>query len=197
MTATATIIAAAITAGVAILTDTVRVDVGAPEPTPTVTVTETKQTRSSSEPTTEPTTGDPVDDVVPAQDSVLRSGEGIDMVADISLDLDSDAPNWDARTFTHKGADLYLDPNGFGGGLDAPRLIVTTGKERSPTTCYAQTALVGTIEWDDLRSGVTACVVTTERRWAWVEVRKYAPDPLKLTVDVVVWNAVVSTPDET
>lgn len=196
-TATATVVAAVITAGVAILTNTVRVDVGSPAPTPTVTVTETKQARSSSEPTAAPTAGDPVDGAEPAQDSVLRSGEGIQMVADTSLDLDSDAPNWDARTFTHKGADLYLDPNRFIGGLDAPRLIVTTGKERSPATCGAQTALVGTIKWDDLRSGITACVMTSERRWAWVEVRNYSPDPLKLTVDVVVWNAVASTSDET
>lgn len=197
LTATATVVAAAITAGVAVLTNTVRVDVGSPESTPTVTVTETKQARSSSKPTTEPTADDPVDDAEPAQDSVLRSGEGIQMVSDTSLDLDSDAPNWDARTFTHRGADLYLDPNRFIGGLDAPRLIVTTGKERSPATCNAQTALEGTIKWDDLRSGTTACVVTSERRWAWVEVRKYSPDPLKLTVDVVVWNAVASTPDGT
>ncbi|WP_458078503.1 hypothetical protein [Streptomyces sp. EMB26] len=197
LTATATVVAAAITAGVAILTNTVRVDVGSPEPTPTVTVTETKQVGSPSEPAKEPTASAPVDDAGPAQDSVLRSGEGIHMVADTSLDLDSDAPNWDARTFTHRGADLYLDPNRFIGGLDAPRLIVTTGQERSPATCGAQTALVGTIKWDDLRSGITACVVTSERRWAWVEVRTYSPDPLQLSVDVVVWNAVASTSDET
>ncbi|AZM62184.1 MULTISPECIES: hypothetical protein [unclassified Streptomyces] len=186
-----------ITAGVAILTNTVRVDVGSPEPTPTVTVTETKQVGSSSEPAKEPTASAPVDDAGPAQDAVLRAGEGIHMVADTSLDLDSDAPNWDARTFTHRVADLYLDPNRFIGGLDAPRLIVTTGKERSPATCGAQTAVVGTIKWDDLRSGITACVMTSERRWAWVEVRTYSPDPLQLTVDVVVWNAVASTSDET
>ncbi|MGY0069478.1 hypothetical protein ACWZEH_22350 [Streptomyces sp. QTS137] len=197
MTATATVVAAAIPAGVAILTDTVTVGVGPPEPTPTVTVTETEQAGSSSTPTTDPTTDDLVDDDAPAQDSVLRSGEGIQMIADTSLDLDSDTPNWDARIFSYKGADLYLDPNRFIGGLDAPQLTVTTGKERSLSTCKAQTALEATIEWEDLRSGTTACVVTSERRWAWVEVQKYSPDPLKLTVDVVVWNAVVSSPDGT
>ncbi|CAL9565474.1 hypothetical protein [Streptomyces sp. enrichment culture] len=119
------------------------------------------------------------------------------MISDTSLDLDSDAPNWDARTFTHKGTDLYLNSNGFIGGLEAPRLIVTTGEKRSPQTCEAQTALEKVIEHDDLRSGVTACVLTTERRWAWVEVQKYSPDPLKLSVDVIVWSAVASAPEET
>ncbi|GAA4016657.1 hypothetical protein GCM10022384_69550 [Streptomyces marokkonensis] len=188
ITAAATIVAALITAGVAILAN---------NDTDTETDTEAKPPASSSTPATEPTSGESGDDAGPAQDSVLRSGEGVQMVADTSLDLDSDAPNWDARTFTHRGADLYLDPNRFIGGLDAPRLIVTTGKERSPETCEAQTALVGTIKFDDLRSGTAACVVTTERRWAWVEVRTYSPDPLKLTVDVVVWAAVASTPEGT
>ncbi|MFI7347118.1 hypothetical protein ACIBSR_12685 [Streptomyces sp. NPDC049936] len=151
----------------------------------------------SSTPVSEPTADESDAAAKPAQNSVLRSGEGVQMVSDTSLDLDSDAPNWDARTFTHKDTDLYLNSNGFIGGLEAPRLIVTTGEKRSPQTCAAQTALETVIEHDDLRPGVTACVLTTEQRWAWVEVQKYSPDPLKLSVDVIVWSAVASAPEET
>ncbi|GAB3107602.1 hypothetical protein GCM10027160_04440 [Streptomyces calidiresistens] len=182
----ATVLAALVTAVIGAVTDTLRVEVGAPEPTPTVTETVTQP--PVVDPPEDPE--DPEDpDPEPAAATVRRSEQSVRLAADHSIDLDSRDDNWGVTTEPGAvGGDLRLDSHNWSGLKARHRMAVVERREPDFLLCRNAMTLVDSVPHDELRDDVSLCVRTSEGRWARVDVVRVSPDPRWLDLDVHVWE---------
>jgi hypothetical protein len=155
-----------------------------PTPTPVVATTSSAPSPSASpspalEPSPTPST------------HVRRTTEGKSLPLTISdrymVDLDSTDPTWDAHDGGGYG-DLYYDPpHGIRLGNSD---LAYVGGAGSYETCAIQSGYTGeAINGTNLRTGTSACVRTSEKRYALITITKLVTNPARqVQLEVTVWD---------
>ncbi|MCL7461003.1 hypothetical protein AB0I85_04185 [Micromonospora echinofusca] len=100
------------------------------------------------------------------------------------LDLDSAATNWNVQSGYGLGraGDLLLGP----AGVETPGDVVVIAGKPSQSACEMSVTRQRGIGGGQIRAGQSFCVQTTEKRWAWLTIKRYEPERT-LTFDVIVW----------
>ncbi|WP_334607832.1 hypothetical protein [Micromonospora sp. CPCC 205546] len=152
-------------------------------PTPTRSAT---PTGGPTDPTDAP---DPSTSASPTSGGVKspsRTGEGVTLSLSYSLDLDSTAPNWNVQYgySSGQGVDVHLSRGSP--PVRTPGDVVVIDGTPSESACETSVTRQNEILSEQLRTGQSFCVRTTERRWAWLTVKRYEPGKT-LTFDVIVW----------
>jgi hypothetical protein len=102
-----------------------------------------------------------------------------------SADLDSTDPSWDVKYDENQYKDIEL----YYRGLIAENgdMAVVSGAPRYET-CRDATAYQAEIEESALDSGLKVCIRTSEKRHAFVTVKKVTDEGNRVQLDVVVWD---------
>jgi hypothetical protein len=103
------------------------------------------------------------------------------------VDLDSTDPTWDAHDGGGYG-DLYYDPpHGIRLGNSD---LAYVGGAGSYETCAIQSGYTGeAINGTNLRTGTSACVRTSEKRYALITITKLVTNPARqVQLEVTVWD---------
>jgi hypothetical protein len=99
-------------------------------------------------------------------------------------------PAWDVSSEDKEGWDLGFASIGVG-GLSINRhesdLAVVSGPQ-SYDTCERATEYSGGLYHEDLKEGLTACVKTSESRFAYITIKKLVGDREKIQLEVTVWD---------
>lgn len=162
-------------------------------PTSAVPTSPTSAPTSPATPTGRPT--DPTDAPAPSStvsptsvgpQSPSRTETGVALSVNYSLDLDSAATNWNVRSGygLDQGGDLHL--RGGSRPVRTPGDVVVIDGAPSQIACETSTVRQKDIGSTQVRTGQSFCVQTTEKRWAWLTVKRYEPGRT-LTFDVIVW----------
>ncbi|MBQ1027171.1 hypothetical protein [Micromonospora sp. C95] len=143
-------------------------------PTPTSTPTPSPSTSASGEDEPASTGGE----LEPT-----RTAKGVELSSSYALDLDSVAENWNVeRTNLSRGRDVMLSY----GVLRTTADVVVVDGEPEHAKCENAVTRQRNIGGEQLRAGQSFCVHTSEKRWAWITLRRYAPSE-SITFDVTVW----------
>ena len=144
---------------------------------------------SSSSPPPTPTT--PTPDPSPAIKVLRSTGENpLTLTAGYSADLDTMDPAWDVE-YSARNARLDINFSGSFGLISqsATDLALVDGPA-SYDTCLKATGYTKDSVEDQLQAGSTVCVRTSEKRYAFLTVKKLVPrdNPDKIQLDVTVWD---------
>jgi hypothetical protein len=149
-----------------------------PGPIPTTSATIPSQTSATETPPPSEPTG-----------VTVRRSTGKDLLTisdGYTADLDSRNPAWDVkydRDYDNYDIELY---HGGLSGNDTDFAIVSG--QPSYETCQNATAYAEEISRDDIEPSISACVRTTDKRYAFITFKKVVHDPDKIQLAVVVWD---------
>ncbi|MFG2008369.1 hypothetical protein ACGFNF_04775 [Micromonospora sp. NPDC048868] len=162
-------------------------------PTSAVPTSPTSAPTSPATPTGRPTdpteAPDPSTTASPTSDGVKppsRTEKGVTLSMSYSLDLDSTVTNWKVQYgySLGQGLDVYL--NRGSPPVRTPGDVVVVDGTPSESACETSVTRQNDILSEQLRTDQSFCVRTTEKRWAWLTVKRYEPGKT-LTFDVIVW----------
>ncbi|QOV40400.1 hypothetical protein IM697_19530 [Streptomyces ferrugineus] len=148
------------------------------------------QPTSSSESTAPSPSG--VESTPPEEPSLLRSTNGnpITWNSGYGIDLDSDDGDWGIGQ-GEEGRDLYWWGGlnyGLGIASGSQMAIVSGGPDIGK--CRNATDLQSAIKKDEIRDGISFCVLsTTENHVAWVTVADFSDSKRKMKLEITVWDA--------
>jgi hypothetical protein len=103
-----------------------------------------------------------------------------------NADLDSRNPAWDVsyhRDYDNFDIELY-----HGGLIGNDTDFAIVSGQPSYGTCQNATDYAEEISKDDVEPGVSACIRTTDKRYAFITFKKVVRDPDKFQLAVVVWD---------
>lgn len=149
-----------------------------PGPIPTTSATIPSQTSATETPPPSEPTG-----------VTVRRSTGKDLLTisdGYTADLDSRNPAWDVkydRDYDNYDIELY---HGALSGNDTDFAIVSG--QPSYETCQNATAYAEEISRDDIEPSISACIRTTDKRYAFITFKKVVHDPDKIQLDVTVWD---------
>jgi hypothetical protein len=132
-----------------------------------------------------PTTGPSGND-----SAVLRQSGGSPIVfsSSYSVDLDSDAPDWDVSDTSGAGWDLYFYSSPSSGPQLSTREVSLVDHVPTEAECDNATVLQPKLPREQTRQGVQMCMRTTEDRLAYVHIASIDEDAGTIAVDVIVWE---------
>ena len=105
-----------------------------------------------------------------------------------TADLDTkDNPNWGMQIHRDAEYDIELWHGVLIGNQDNTEFAVVTGP-RKYHTCKTATPYVGEPSKATTKEGVTACVRTSDSRYAYVEIKRFSHNPDIIQLAVVVWD---------
>jgi hypothetical protein len=132
-----------------------------------------------------PTTGPSGDD-----STVLRQSGTSPIVfsSSYSIDLDSDAPDWDVSDTSGAGWDLYFYTSPSSGPQLSTREVSLVDHVPTEAECDDATVLQAQLPREETRQGVQMCMRTTEDRLAYVHIASIDEDAETIAVDVIVWE---------
>jgi hypothetical protein len=169
--------------------DVVNVSLGSgsatPAPAQTVTVTRTAPAPTSNTPVSDPTsasTAQPSEDV-----RVRRTTEGhkpLILSSSYFADLDSLNPAWDVAGSPVSDHDVSFTGSRFSARSNTD--IAVAQGPKSYETCETATAYFDYYEADELSPNTHLCWRTSERRYAYVTVKKVTRSTIQL--EVTVWD---------
>ncbi|MDG4792629.1 hypothetical protein [Micromonospora sp. WMMD1082] len=148
---------------------------------PTETPSATPPATTGPPPSPSPTP--PVPPPAEVSSEPTRSEKDVTLSYRYALDLDSEAENWNVElNGIYGGTDLSL---GSGRLFTFGDVVVIDGAPEQARCQNAVTRQRG-VNSEQIRVGQSFCIHTSERRWAWITVKRYAPSET-ITFDVVVW----------
>ena len=145
---------------------------------------------SSTPGTTTPDAVDPDDppgDITPGAAGIFRQtgASPVTFAVNYGIDLDSQEANWSVGD---SGGDVYLYRATNGYYIATSGQVALVSQEASYEQCDAQTVLQSDLTKEQTVVGRQFCMVTSERRWAYVKIVGLDTERETVTLHVVVYS---------